>query len=119
MMKYQDLKIRDAGRLAAIGLALAVIAALCIVERQVVESFLGRRYIGSVGGLVISGPLCLAGSVWYLLTSPPQNARFVRWANRKRKTPITVDWTLFDKTDPDYQVITINYLWKRLRGGRP
>ena len=114
-MKYQDLKVRDAGRLAAIGIACAAAAMLAVLCRSSVESFADHRYLGLVGGLAVSSLLCLGGSAWYLFTSPAQNARFVEPSIRKRAkgAPAELDTALFDANDPSYRITTIAYLLKR------
>ncbi len=50
--------------------------------------------------------------VYYLFSSPEQNARFIKWGERHRwgSAVARVDWTLLDPSDPDYKVTTFRYL---------
>jgi hypothetical protein len=116
-MKYQDLKVRDAGRLAALGLLIAVFLGLCIAGRGAVEPVVGHRYYGVLAGLGIGCVLCWVGSLWYLFTSPAQNAKAVERAIQKKakNAPTKLDLTLFDPNDPDYRVVTAAYLLRRFR----
>ena len=113
-MKYQDLKIRDAARVAAIGVGCGGLAALLVLGRDQIGPVIGNRYEGILWGAAAMAPICLAISLWYLFTSPAQNARFLE--KRRAQLP-KFDWSLLDSTDPDYDILTISYLLRKI-GGR-
>ena len=117
-MKYQDLKIRDAGRLALIGIGLALAVTLCVGARATVGPVMGRHYWPVVGALIFMGPLVRAMAVWYLISSPEQDARFLRWAARTlgQKSGATFTPALLDSADPNYRVSTFNYWMAKRRG---
>jgi len=116
-MRYQDLKIRDAGRLALMGLGVALFAVVCIAARATVEPALGHRYWGYVAGMIILCPMSLAVAVWYLGTSPAQNARFIKWAeqNLRQKPGPKFNPALLDAADPNYDVPTFRYWMNKRR----
>lgn len=118
-MKYQDLKIRDAGRLVAIGVGLVLAVALCVGARNVVEPMLGRRYWPVVGALIFMVPLVLGMAVWYLISSPERDARFLSWAEQRlgQKPAATFDPAILDAADPAYRVSTFRYWMAKRRGG--
>jgi hypothetical protein len=115
-MKYQNLKVRDAGRLAIIGLVGVAVGLLAVSYARAVEAIVGRRCQEMLVGLGIGGLLSLGGSVWYLFTSPEQNARFVERAiqMRAKGAPAELDTSLFDASDPSYRIMTIVYLLRRI-----
>ena len=116
-MKYQDLKIRDAGRLAMIGLAVAAAIAVLVGARGAVEPLLGRRYVSTLWGLIVLLPLMWGVAAVYLFTSPAQDARFLAWAQKRGHKPSAkFDPSLLDPSDPDYQVMTLSYILARRRG---
>ena len=117
-MRYQDLKIRDTGRMALFGLACGALDAICFFGRARLGSGLGRSLTMWAWSLAIALPIILIMCVWYLVSSPAQNASFLRWVARRfpRKIPQEFDWSLLDASDPDYDVPTIRYLLQRRRG---
>jgi hypothetical protein len=116
-LKYQDLKIRDAGRLGLFGAGLAVAVIVCVGMRASVEPLLGRRYWSIVGAMAVMCPILMAVAVWYLVSSPEQDAKFLSWAGRTfgAKPGPKFDPTLLDPADPDYRVATYRYWMRRLR----
>ena len=120
-MKYQDLKIRDAGKLALFGLGLALAVLICVEARAVVEPVLGRRYWSTVAALAILCPHVLAVAVWYLISSPAQDAKFLKWAERnlRQKPGPKFDPALLDPADPNFGVSTFNYWMAKRRIGAP
>jgi hypothetical protein len=119
-MKFQDLKIRDIGRMVAItvGLVLLVVGGLSV--RAKLDPLMHGRYLAMLTGLAIVCPMVLAMSVYYLFSTPEQNARFIKWAERHRgrRPPPDFDWTLLDASDPNYKVPTFRYLiakWARAK----
>ena len=121
-MKYQDLKIRDIGRMAIFtaGIGLLVVVGLSASAR--LDPLMHGRYLALLTGIAIVCPMALAMCVYYLFSSPEQNARFIKWAERHRwrRPPLDVDWTLLDPSDPNYKVPTFRYLiakWARSKGG--
>jgi hypothetical protein len=118
-MKYQDLKIRDAGRLGLIGVGLALAVIICIGFRATVEPMMGRRYWSIVGAMAFMCPLVLVVAVWYLISSPEGDAKFLKWAERnlRQKPGPKFDPTLLDPADPNYSISTLSY-WMAKRRGR-
>lgn len=115
-MRYQDLKIREAGRLATLGAGLLVLVGVFVAERPFLSSALGRRYIAFLAGRAIVSPIAFAMALYYLLSSPALNARFIRWAERRRSKALEgFDVSLLDANDPDYNVPTIQYLLAKHR----
>ena len=118
-MKYQDLKIRDEGRLGLLGVGLAAAVIICIGLRASVEPMMGQRYWPTVGAMAFMCPLVLSVAAWYLISSPEQDAKFLKWAERnlRQKPGPKFDPTLLDPTDPNYDVSTFSYWMAKLRGG--
>lgn len=117
-MKYQDLKIRDAGRLAFMALAMAVVLSAGLYARSTLEGIMGRRYLPLLAALAFMTPVILAVCIYYLCSSPAQNARFLQWSERHRwgRPPLQFDWTLLDSNDLDYDVPTLRYLLAKKSG---
>ena len=113
-MRYQDLKIRDSGRLALIGLAMSALSGLYLVGHRLFDAVTGRSLIGYAVGLVVSSLLCWGVAGWYLITTPAQNARYLE-GQRQNQRLNKFDWTLLDRYDPDYQITTLAYLIRKLR----
>lgn len=114
-MKYQDLKIRDTKRMALICVASVILAGAFWFGGHALGGRLGHRldlWAISLGLLV---PFVVVMCVWYLLSTPAQNARFIRWSQKhlRSKLPPDFDWSLLDPADPDYDVRTIDYLLRR------
>lgn len=111
-MKYQDMKIRDAGRLAIFTAGIALLVALGVPARTTLDPLLHGRFSAMLWGLALVCPLGLAMCIYYLFSSPKQNARFIKWGERHRwgQLPLNFDWTLLDPSDPDYEVTTFRYL---------
>ena len=120
-MRYHDMKIRDAKKLTAISAAGAAVFLIGLCFRSEVEPLINRlpplrsgepyfHLMLAFGTLVL---LCLGAAVWYLRTSPAQNAEYLHRMRRKgREIPEQFDWTLLDESDPDFHVNT----WQYLRG---
>ena len=117
-MRYQDLKIRDMKRMVLLALAFAAFVAVCVFAHDRIGGRLGERLMSWAWGVGICVPLLVIVGLWYLFSSPAQNADFIRWAqkNLRRKPPANFDWSLLDPADPDYRTPTIRYLLER-RGG--
>ena len=121
VLRYQDLKIRDAARLAAIAGGSAVVFVLVLYFRSVLEPLADhslRRFGGYIFLMALPvgiGLFCAWLCVTYLRTSPAQNREFIdRAAARGRSLPKTFDAALFDPSDPDYDVTTFVYLCRKL-----
>jgi hypothetical protein len=104
-MRYQQLKIRDVGRLALIGVP-AVAAAVAVVV------FRDSMRVDIFGVIVLLGILAviaipsLGMAVFYLVTSPAQNAAQIR------RSGVEAPEGLIDESDPDYATPTWRYwLW--------
>ena len=111
--------MRDAGRLFLFGLGLALVVLTCMGARAMVEPILGRRYWPTVVALAFMCPVVLAVSIFYLISSPAQDAKFLKWAERnlRRKPSPKFDPALLDPSDPNYGVSTFSY-WMNKRRGR-
>jgi len=111
-VKYQDIKIRDAGRLAIFTAGLALLVALGWSARITLNPLLHGRFLALLVGVALVCPMGLAMCVYYLFSSPEQNARVIKWGERHRwgRPPLAFDWTLLDPSDPDYKVTTFRYL---------
>jgi hypothetical protein len=112
------LKIRDAGRLALFGVGLGAVVIVCIGARAIVEPIIGRRYWPTVGAIAFMCPLVLAVAVWYLISTPIQDAKFLKWAelNLRQKPGPKFDPTLLDANDPSYSISTFSYWLAKHRG---
>lgn len=115
-MKYQDLKIRDAMRLCAIGAVLLAFIVGMLVYKDAVKPLLNALPIYRAHHdeytilLIVFGvmvPLCFGVSVWYLITTPAQNARSISSAGR----PLPP--TLSEIDNPYYGVPTWKYILER------
>ncbi len=117
-VRYQELKIRDVRRMAFLGLACSAFVAVCYFARGFLGSVLGERFLWWAWGIGAVVPLLLVMCVWYLLSTPAQNAGFIRWAGKNlgQKLPPDFDWSLLDPADPDYNVPTISYLLRNKHG---
>jgi hypothetical protein len=113
------MKLRDAGRLAIFGAGLALLVALGLSARTTLGPLLRGRLLGMLMGVGLVCPICLAMCVYYLISTPEQNARFIKWAERHRwsRPPLVFDWTLLDPSDPDYRVTTFRYLVAKMSRG--
>ena len=121
-MKYQDLKIRDIGRTAIFTAGIVLLVVVGLSARAKLNPLMHGRLLALLTGLAIVCPMALAMCVYYLFSSPEQNACFIKWAerHRRRRPPLDFDWTLLDPSDPNYKVPTFRYLiakWTRSRGG--
>ncbi len=125
-MRYQDLKIRDAGRLAAISVGLALIVGLSCAFRQQVEPVVNMLPMRSrepflpllfaLGTLAI---LSAGMAVYYLVSSPAQNASYLARMIQKGQHPgDRFDASLLEPSDPDYGVRTWDYLRRRSKPKR-
>lgn len=115
-MRYHEMKLRDAGKMATIGAVIAVALTLMLLFRALFsQRFLDGPYVPLIVGLALSVLLAVAGVVWYLATTPAQNARFLE--RHKRRAPDNFDWTLLDASDPHYHMTTWQYF--RMRRNAP
>ncbi len=126
-MKYQDLKIRDAAR-------VAIIAAVCTVTlaggvawpgamRRIVEplhlSRHGDSYEILVAVAAIMGVVSWIVVAQYLLLSPADDARVVaRKVSQNKPLPAKFDPALLDPNDPDFGTPTWRYAYARWRSAR-
>ena len=120
-MRYHDLKIRDAKRLAAIAAVGAAMFLLALCYRSEVEPLVNRLplrsdepYVPLMGALAVLVLLCVGVAVWYLRTSPAENAEYLhRMKRRGRDIPEQFEWDLLDESHPDFEVSTWRYLRNR------
>ena len=119
-MKYQDLKIRDFKRLLVLGVIGTVAMVCALVFRTqgeaVSEGFVRPgKYLAIVIGAGAIAPLMLVMSVYYLLTSPRQNAVHTAWMVRHfgAKPPSEAALALLDANDPAYGLTTLQYWLRR------
>jgi hypothetical protein len=120
-MRYHEMKIRDAIKLSLIGAAGAAAFLVALIFRSEVELLVNRLplrsnepFVPLMAALAILILLCFGMAVWYLRTSPEQNAEYVNRARSKgRKIPDQFDWKLLDETDPHFRLSTWAYLRKR------
>lgn len=113
-MKYQDLKVRDAGRLFGLGLLFAAIACGFLYADWQGLLILNERWLAMMGGVAIGAVISWAGALWYLMTTPEQNARFLEKQKGKGR-PKGDAGELIDATNPYYRVMTLAYLFRRRR----
>jgi hypothetical protein len=115
-MKYQDLKIRDASRVLALGILFAIGFLVLVLDRASTEPFLNgidvprahhSFYWVAVGVLGTIAAACIGVAAQYFFTSPEQNARYILKA--KAKLPPS----LLDTDNPYYAVPTWKYIWAR------
>jgi hypothetical protein len=115
-MKYQDLKIRDAMRLGGIGVVLLLLIAGMLVFKDAVKPALNaisdyrahnNEYTILLCTFGLMSPLCFGVSLWYLITTPAQNARSIISAGR----PLPP--TLSESDNPYYGVPTWKYILER------
>jgi hypothetical protein len=118
-LKYQDLKIRDTGRMALLALGMALIVGIGLAARTAVEPLMHGRYMAMLVGIAIVCPITVGMCIYYLCSTPAQNARFIRWSERHRwgQPPLNFDWTLLDPSDPDFNTPTFRY-WLAKKAAR-
>ena len=118
-MKYQAMKIRDSGRLAVLTLGLTLIVVVGVAVRGAHLDQLDRP-LAMLAGLAFMCPVSFAVCVYYMISSPAQNERFLRWAERHRRgrPPLDFDWKLLDPSDPDYDTPTIRTFWPKGRAAK-
>ncbi len=122
-MKYQDQKLRAIARQTIITSALSVLLALTLIYPERAEGIIrllplsrnGSEYSVWIGILSILVPICWGVLLGLIFTSPQQEARFVRWTKRFRRTSIPFEEIEFDTLDPDYRKSTWRYLSERWR----
>ena len=115
-MRYQDMKLRDATKVATIGGVVAVALTVALRFPSLFnQRFLDGPYVPLLLALATSVLLTFALVVWYFVTSPAQNAKFLE--KHERRAPENFDWTLLDASDPYFHVTTWQYL-RRRRSGR-
>jgi hypothetical protein len=112
VMRYQDMKLRDAAKIAMIGAVIAVAFTVSLCFRSLFsERFLDGPYVPLMVAMGISALLAAGGVVWYLGTTPAQNANFLE--RHKRRVPENFDWTLLDASNPHFHTPTWQYLRRR------
>lgn len=122
-VRYQDLKVRDAGRLAAIALIMATVAGLSIAFRETAERVVNllpmrspEAFVPVVSVIAVAAAASAVMTVYYLWTSPAQNLQHIRrMGSRRGDSGGRFDASLFDPSDPDFSVRTWDYLKRRLR----
>jgi hypothetical protein len=113
-MRYHDMKLRDVAKVAIIATVIAVVLTLALCFRsRFSRRFLDGPYVPLMVALAISVLLSASMAIWYLLTTPAQNAAFLD--RYKRRVPENFDWTLLDPSDPDFRTTTWQYLRRRQR----
>jgi hypothetical protein len=119
-LKYQDLKIRDARRLWWLGLSevtllVVMLAFQSTLEPMLTTSYDRNYYLAVVVALALLAPLMWGMCIYYLLTSPKQNAAHInRMVGFGAKLPPNFDPELIDSRDPSYNVTTFTY-WRSHR----
>jgi hypothetical protein len=110
-MNYQDMKVRDAGRLALMAIGLGAASAVFVGARGLIGPLLGGYFMPTLAAMIALCPVTGVVCVWFAISSPAEDAAFLRWAERNfgYKRPSNYDPTLIDPTDPDYGVRTIRY----------
>jgi hypothetical protein len=122
-LRYQDLKLRDAGRLGLMAIGCAVALVLGLWFRPAVEPVIAKlhpaydgraAYLGCMSALLLVAIVCTCMAVYYLLSSPAQNAKFIeRMVSLGSKLPKKFDPSLLDPAEPDYGVTTLTYLRRK------
>jgi hypothetical protein len=107
--------------MALITAGSALVVALGFAARGMIPPTKIDRYLAILAGIAIVCPMTLGMCIYYLFSSPAQNARFIKWAEQHRwgKPPANFDWTLLNAADPDYDVPTIKYMLNRRRPSGP
>lgn len=120
-MRYQDLKIRDAVRLAAMSVGSASAIGLSMVFRDTVEPVVNmlpmrsnEPFLPLIYALAFLAGFSAAAAVYYLWSSPEHNAKFIAWmASKGWRAGEKFDPALLDSSDPDFYVSTWSYLKRR------
>ena len=107
----------------ALGSGLALIVALSFIFRgkvePIVDHFPARSaepFVPIMSGLAIVAVLCFVMAIYYLWSSPAQNADFIaRMKATGRDAGNGFDQSLLDPSDPDYEVRTWDYLMRRIK----
>lgn len=91
---------------------LILLVGVGLSARTILDPMMHGRFSALLAGLAVVCPMGLAMCLYYLFSSPEQNARFIKWGERHRfgQPPLDFDWTLLDPSDPDYKVTTFRYL---------
>jgi hypothetical protein len=120
-LRYHDLKIRDAKRLAACALGCVALLVLALSFRSRAEPTVSRLLTRSTEEFFVLVLLlaffaitCGFMAVRYLRTSPAQDAEYFNRSVRKGELPPQFDPSLLDPTSPDFQVRTLDY-WRHKR----
>ncbi|WP_299543348.1 hypothetical protein [Phenylobacterium sp.] len=126
-MKYQDLKIRDATRVAMVAavctLAMAGSIAWPDATRRIVEPLHLSRH-GNTYEVLLAVAAIMALLSWvivaqYLLRSPSDDARVVaQKVSQNKPLPEKFDPMLLDSNDPDFGTPTWRYAYIRWRRAR-
>ena len=124
-MRYHDLKIREAKRLAASAVGCSAVLVLGLSFRPLVEPIVNQlptrgteEYGVLMFVLAFFAIVCGFMAIWCLRTSPAQNAEYLdRSVQKGRELPPQFDPNLLDPTDPDFEVRTLDY-WRRKRAAR-
>lgn len=124
-MRYQEVKAREAARLAAMAAVSGLSLVLCVTFRAAIEPIVNdiwptRRddgYATLVLFCALFSFIFAAVSIGNLATSPAQDARLLNWAQaRKSAKTSRVDKTMLEPDHPDWKVPTFRYLMRRLSG---
>ena len=121
-MKYQDLRIRDAKRVAMIATGCMLVMAGSIAwpdaTRRIVEPLHIFKH-GNSYEFLLSVSAFMALLSWvvvarYLLTSPADDARVVaKKISQNKPLPEKFDPALLDSNDPDFGTPTWRYAYAR------
>ena len=98
--------------MALIALGMSLVVGIGLLARNTFGVQMNSRLVAMLTGIGTLCPITVGMCIYYLFSTSAQNAGFIKWAERHRwgRAPLVVDWTLFDATDPNYDVTTIKYL---------
>jgi hypothetical protein len=116
-MTYQDQKLRAIGRLSIVATVLTALLLVSLIYPDRTRSLVqhlplsrhGDDYWVWLSVLAIMTPICWAVGFVLIFTSPQQEVRLVKWANRWRKMSTEFDEIEFDALHPDYGKVAWRY----------
>lgn len=126
-MKYQDLRVRDAGRIALMAgfftgatvVSFVFPAATARLGESLGLSRQGSDYWMFVSLVAIMGSICWLMVIKYLVSSPADDARtFAALVAKGKPPPTKFNPALLDATDPSFSIPTWRYAYLRWRRGR-